>query len=114
MSDSKYKRLLQFIIRASLTWALLYLAFIENVAGAYNIVHALAWIAAALSPFLLAEASKANLKKHPKDFIYSVDKIDDFFIACALIWFGSIATGIVWIIATGIAIAAKEAAHEEA
>ncbi len=113
MSTNKHTRLIQFIIRVPLTWYLLYLAFIQNSEGAYNLVHALAWVGVMLSLLLLQDAVKPNLRKHPNDWIYTVAKIDDFIIAGVFIWFGSIATGIAWLVAAMISICAKEIAVKE-
>ena len=113
MNKTKFNRIIKFSIRFSLTWILLYLAFIEEIAGASNVVHALAWIGIVISPLMLAGSSIKELKKHPKDFIFTIDKMDDLVIVGVFIWFGSVATGIAWLIALAISLVAMDMAKNE-
>jgi len=113
MASEDNTRLIQFCIRVPLTWLLIYLAFIEQSEGAYNVIHALAWIGVMITPFLFSSAAQSDLKNHPVDWIYNADRIDDILIVFVFIWFGSIATGIAWLIATFIAVVAKGSAQAD-
>ena len=113
MAMNKFNRIIQFIIRFSLTWGLLYLAFVEDFDGARNVILAFAWVAIILSFTFLSEKMIDGLKSKPKDILYKIDKVDDFIICGIFLWFGWMWTGAGWLIATLIAIAAMEEAHKE-
>ena len=114
MSEKKSNRFIRHFIVIPSIWSLLYLAFIVDVEGARNLIHGLAWVMAFLTLLLLSDHMKPVLKRKPKDWIYRLDKTSDVLIAFTFIWFGSIATGIVWLAATFISIVAFESAHEKA
>ena len=114
MPKSKFNRISRIIVTDCILWGLLYLAFIKDIEGAYNVIHVIAWVVFAFSFASLSDKMKEALLETPMDLITNINFIDDLLIVCCFIWFGSIGAGVAFLCATLIVWSAKTTAHEEA
>lgn len=93
------RKLKWFVMNAIFLW-LMYLSFVKEIDGAYNLLMVFAWVVIVLSFFLVSDDviekfAEQGLNRSVPRYI---DITLDMFIVCVFAWFGNIFTAIFWIV----------------
>ena len=93
---------------------LIYAGYVKEISGAENLVLVLAWLAICMSPFTFSEKMIKEIKERSFIIPEWLRSSFDVIISAAFIWFGSVFTGIFYLLRALVIAAAIEYAEEAA